>query len=130
MGTGVGVVMWLLLHRLETAWYLAIVTFLFLAGIWLCGAARRGLRNHDHPSIVWDEIVGYLVTMIGAPAGWPWIVAGFVLFRFFDIAKPWPVGLADRRLTGGFGIMLDDLLAGLYAFALLQIARTTLPGIA
>jgi len=130
MGTGVGVVVWLLLRGLETSWYLAIVTVLFVGGIWLCGAASRGLRTHDHPAIVWDEIVGYLVTMTAAPAGWPWMLAGFLLFRLFDIAKPWPIGLVDRRVTGGLGIMLDDLLAGIYAFALLQAARAILPGAA
>jgi phosphatidylglycerophosphatase A len=75
---------------------------------------------HDHPGIVWDEIVGYLVTMALAPAGWLWIVIGFVLFRLFDIVKPWPIRWLDKHVHGGFGIMLDDLLAGLFAAAVLQ----------
>jgi phosphatidylglycerophosphatase A len=76
---------------------------------------------HDHSGIVWDEIVGYLVTMYLAPSGWEWIIIGFLLFRFFDIAKPWPIGLADRKLKGGFGIMVDDVIAGIFAFAVMQL---------
>ena len=59
-----------------------------------------------------DEEAGYLLTMLSAPAGWVWIVAGFALFRLFDIWKPWPIGWLDRHVGGGFGIMLDDLAAG------------------
>jgi phosphatidylglycerophosphatase A len=70
---------------------------------------------------VWDEFAGYFITMIAAPAGWQWIVIGFVLFRFFDILKPWPISLADKKLKGGFGIMFDDILAGLAALACMQI---------
>jgi phosphatidylglycerophosphatase A len=70
---------------------------------------------------VWDEIVGYLITMAAAPSGWLWIVLGFVLFRLFDILKPWPVSLADKKLHGGFGVMLDDVIAGLYALLVLQL---------
>jgi phosphatidylglycerophosphatase A len=76
---------------------------------------------HDHSSIVWDEIVGYLVTMIMSPTGWYWMVLGFILFRLFDICKPWPVSWADKRVAGGLGIMLDDLIAAIYALLLLQI---------
>ena len=74
----------------------------------------------DSPGIVWDELAGYLLTMVGAPAGWHWIVAGFLLFRLFDIWKPWPIGWLDRRVGGGLGIILDDLLAGLFAALCLQ----------
>ena len=76
---------------------------------------------HDHGGIVWDEIVGYWVTMIAAPTGWLWVLVGFVLFRLFDIFKPWPIAKADKTVSGGFGIMLDDLLAGIYASIGLQI---------
>ena len=72
--------------------------------------------------MVWDEYVGVWITLLAAPAGWPWMLAGLVLFRIFDIAKPWPVSWADRKLHGGFGAMLDDALAGLYALAVLQLA--------
>lgn len=95
--------------------YLAFVLVAFVAGIWLCQRAVDWLKQEDPSSVVWDEIVGYLVTMIAAPSGWLWMVAGFVLFRFFDILKPWPVSLADKNLHGGFGIMLDDVVAGVYS---------------
>jgi len=90
-----------------------------LVGIPLCGASARRLGVHDHPGIVWDEIAGYLITMLAVPATWQWLIAGFVLFRFFDILKPWPIREADHSLTGGLGIMLDDVIAGLFAGAIL-----------
>jgi len=121
-GTAVGVLLWIPLGPLPPEWYLAAVAAVVLAGIPLCGAAARRLGAHDHPAIVWDEIAGYLVTMTAAPPGWPWAVAGFALFRAFDVLKPWPVRTVDRRVAGGLGIMLDDLLAGLYALAALQLA--------
>jgi phosphatidylglycerophosphatase A len=97
--------------------YLAVVALLFLVGIPICAHTANRLGVHDHPGIVWDEIVGYLVTMAFAPAGWLWVAAGFVLFRLFDIVKPWPIRWCDRKVHGGFGIMLDDLLAGVFAAA-------------
>ncbi len=101
--------------------YAAVVLALAAAGVWLCGVAERELGTHDHPSVVWDEIVGYLVTMWLAPPGWGWVVIGFVLFRLFDIWKPFPIGALERRVRGGLGTMLDDILAGLYGFAVLQL---------
>lgn len=97
-----------------------------LLGIWICGRSAEKLGVHDHPGIVWDEIAGYLVTMIAAPAGWVWIVVGFCLFRLFDIWKPWPIKKIDRGVESGFGIMLDDIIAGFFAFALLQLLATML----
>ena len=92
----------------------------FIAGIGICAHAARRLGVHDHQGIVWDEIVGYLVTMTAAPGGWEWLAGGFILFRLFDIAKPWPIRWLDRQVHGGLGIMLDDLLAGVFAAAILQ----------
>jgi len=100
--------------------YLAVVLAVSVIGIWLCHVTSRDLGVHDHSGIVWDEIAGYLITMIAAPPGWQWMLVGFVLFRFFDILKPWPIGWVDRRVHGGLGIMLDDVLAALYAWAILQ----------
>jgi phosphatidylglycerophosphatase A len=93
----------------------------FAIGVWLCHGTARDLGLADHPGIVWDEIVGYLITMTAAPAGWTWIVLGFVLFRLFDIWKPWPISWLDRNIKGGLGIMLDDALAGTYACLVLQL---------
>lgn len=95
----------------------AAVAALFAAGVWICGASARRLGVHDHPSIVFDEIVGVLATSLvltGRPA---WLLAVFALFRLFDIVKPWPVRDLDHRLQGGLGIMLDDLMAAVYAAA-------------
>jgi phosphatidylglycerophosphatase A len=115
------VILYLILYKLAWFYYLALVILLFLIGIWICGVTARALNVHDHPSIVWDEIVGYLVTMIFAPAGWGWILLGFVLFRIFDIFKPWPINLLDKHLKGGIGIMIDDLVAGIFSLTLLQL---------
>jgi phosphatidylglycerophosphatase A len=120
-GTLAAIPVYLLLQDLTPLVYVAVVSVAFIAGIPLCAWTARRLGVHDHPAIVWDEIVGYLVTMVAAPAGWQWIVAGFVLFRLFDIAKPWPISWLDRRVTGGLGIMLDDLVAGIFAAAVLQL---------
>ena len=119
-GTLAAVPLYLLLRDLPLAGYLAVIALLFLAGLPVCAHAARQLGVHDHPAIVWDEIVGYLVTMIAAPPGLVWIIAGFMLFRCFDILKPWPIRWCDRRVPGGFGIMLDDLLAGVFSAGLLQ----------
>lgn len=121
-GTVLGVFIYLALAPLALPYYIAVCGILFLAGIWICGKTSRDLAVHDHGGIVFDEIVGFLVAMIALPPDWPWILAGFLLFRVLDIVKPWPIGWLDRRVRGGFGIMLDDLLAGLAAWALLQLA--------
>jgi phosphatidylglycerophosphatase A len=119
-GTVVAIPVFLLLQPLALTYYLALVLLLFVAGIAICAHAAQRLGVHDHPGIVWDEIVGYLVTMAFAPAGWQWVAAGFVLFRLFDIVKPWPIRWCDREVHGGFGIMLDDLVAGVFAATVLQ----------
>ncbi|HHM05879.1 MAG TPA: phosphatidylglycerophosphatase A [Gammaproteobacteria bacterium] len=95
--------------------YLLVVAVALVVGIYLCGETARRLGVHDHPAIVWDEMVGLWITLAPAPAGGLWWLLGFGLFRLFDIWKPWPIGAIDRRLQGGLGIMLDDVLAGLYA---------------
>jgi phosphatidylglycerophosphatase A len=121
-GTVMAVPLYLLLQGLSLPLYLGITSLLFLSGVWICQKVADDLGVHDHPAIVWDEIVGYLVTMSFAPHGWQWVLAGFILFRLFDIWKPWPVNVADRNLGNGFGIMFDDLLAGVMAAMVLQLA--------
>ncbi len=121
MGTVVGLLLYLPLSFLDLLPYLLMVAIISLAGIWLCGVTARDLGAHDHPGIVWDEIAGYLITMVGAPGGWQWMVLGFALFRLFDIWKPWPIRPIDRRVGGGGGIMLDDLVAGVYAALAMQL---------
>ena len=121
-GTLLGIAVYLVLSSFSPTIYALCVAGLFLAGCWACEQTSAVLGAPDHPGIVIDEIVGYLVTMLFVPLAWYWVLAGFFLFRVFDIWKPWPVSLADRRVTGGFGIMLDDLLAALYALLCLHAA--------
>ena len=101
--------------------YLILTIIAFLAGIFICGKVSRDLGVHDHSGIVWDEVVGYLLTMFLVPLHWVWILIGFALFRLFDIWKPYPIKWVDKRVEGGLGIMLDDVLAAVPAFFILQI---------
>ncbi len=103
---------------------LAIALFASALGVYICGESARRLGTHDHPAIVWDEISGYMITMLPVPPSWPWLLAGFVLFRLFDILKPWPIREADHSLRGGLGIMLDDVLAGIFAGLILLALNT------
>jgi phosphatidylglycerophosphatase A len=121
-GTLIAVPLYLLLCPLPPGWYLGLLVLMLMAGIWACGKTERELATPDPAPIVWDEIVGFLLAMTAAPPGWPWILAGFVLFRFFDILKPWPIRVLDQRVEGGLGIMLDDLLAGAMTWVILQSA--------
>ncbi len=114
-GTLLAVPLYWLLKELPLITYVVILGAGFILGVGLCDYAARRLGVPDHRAIVWDEIIGFGITMIGAPAGWPWVAAGFVLFRCFDITKPWPVGWLDRKVKGGLGVMLDDVMAGVYA---------------
>jgi phosphatidylglycerophosphatase A len=123
MGTIVAIPIVWFLSQLSLICYLCIVVMFSVAGIFLCGASAKRLNVHDHSGIVWDEIVGYAITMIALPHDWKYFLAGFVLFRVFDITKPWPIREADHRLKGGLGIMLDDVMAGLVSCALLHMTR-------
>lgn len=130
VGTLVGIPFYLLAVQLPWAAYALVLLGLFLAGVWICDRAARDAGVHDHPAIVWDEVVGYMVTMLLMPPQWYWVVGGFLAFRFFDVLKPWPIRWVDRRVAGGFGIMVDDVLAGLFAAAVLQLVRAlTLPAV-
>jgi len=106
--------------------HLGFAIFAALFGIYVCGESARRLNVHDHPGIVWDEITGFALTMLTVPASFYWIVAGFTLFRVLDIWKPWPIREADHSLRGGLGIMLDDILAGIFAAAILFALRLIL----
>lgn len=121
-GTLMGMALYLLLPAMHWPWYLLFLLAATLVGIWICDKTARDIGVHDHGGIVWDEFVGYWITMFMAPAGWMWIVAGFALFRFFDIVKPWPIRWLDQHVKGGFGVMIDDVLAGVMALICLQAA--------
>ena len=121
-GTLVAVLLWPLLAELPLSIYLAIVAVVSVTGFYLCGKTASDLGVHDHPGIVWDEIAGFWLAMTAIPVTWYWMLLGFILFRLFDIWKPWPIGWFDRQVDGGVGIMLDDLIAGLFAWVLLFLA--------
>ncbi|MEH6589908.1 MAG: phosphatidylglycerophosphatase A [Halioglobus sp.] len=122
-GTVLAVPLYFLVAGLSLPMYSVFILVTALLGIWFCDAASRELGVHDHPGIVWDEFVGYWITMWALPVTWEWALAGFVAFRIFDIAKPWPIGWLDKRVKGGFGIMVDDVLAGVIACGLLHLVR-------
>jgi len=120
-GTVVGVILYLPLSQLALPWYLAVVVVGAIAGIYICGKTSRDWGVHDHGAIVWDEIIGYWITMIAIPVTWYWILVGFLLFRLFDIWKPWPISVLDKRVGGGTGIMVDDILAGIISWVILML---------
>ncbi len=120
MGTLAAIPIWYLFADWSMPAYLALLVVATLIGIWLCGKTSRDLGVHDHGGIVWDEFVGLWITFIALPSGWGWILLGFVLFRAFDIIKPWPINWVDKRVSGGWGIMLDDLIAGFMALVIVQ----------
>ncbi|MCG9753660.1 phosphatidylglycerophosphatase A [Shewanella insulae] len=119
-GTLAAVPLYLLMAGLPLGWYLGLTLVSVLAGFYICDKASKDMGVHDHGAIVWDEVAGLLITLIAAPAGWLWVVVGFALFRFFDILKPWPIKVLDAKVHGGIGIMIDDVLAGVFAFLCLQ----------
>jgi phosphatidylglycerophosphatase A len=114
-GTLAALPLYLALAQLPLWAYSAIVLLAALLGVWLCERSSRALDVHDHPGIVWDEFVGLWIALWAVPAEPLWVVLGFLAFRFFDIAKPWPVGWLDKNTRGGFGIMIDDIVAGVMA---------------
>ena len=122
-GTLAAVPLYLLVAHWSLPYYTGFIVVAALLGIWICGEASRQLGVHDHGGIVWDEFVGFWITLWALPVGWQWVVAGFVAFRIFDVLKPWPIGWLDRKIHGGLGIMLDDIIAGLMACAVLHSIR-------
>ena len=119
-GTMAALPIYWLINYLPFITYLMIVFITFIVGIWICHKAADWLEEDDPSSIVWDEITGYLVAMVVAPSNWQWMLIGFVLFRLFDVFKPWPICYVDRRLHGGLGIMFDDVIAGVLASTIMQ----------
>lgn len=119
-GTLAALPIYWLMQDLPLMTYLLITIFAFIVGIWICQQSANWLQKEDPSAVVWDEIVGYLVTMIAAPSGWQWILIGFVLFRLFDIWKPWPISYLDKNLHGGLGIMVDDVVAGIFSLIIMQ----------
>ena len=125
-GTVAAIPFAVILIQLPAPAYWAALAILFLLGVYVCGAASRELGRHDPGNIVWDEMVGYWLTVAMLPATWVWWLAAFLAFRFFDILKPWPISSLDRSVQGGLGIMLDDIVAALYAMAVLAVLQRLL----
>jgi phosphatidylglycerophosphatase A len=120
-GTLVGVLLYFGLKNVGFLPYIILTCLVCVVGTWAAGRAEVLLAKRDSPSIVIDEIAGYLISMFLVPVGWGYIAAGFFLFRVFDVVKPWP--LYDlQEVHGGLGVMLDDIGAGVYTNILLQIA--------
>ena len=125
VGSAVALVPWLALRELEVWIYVLVLIAAFALGVWASSVVIRRIGVEDPSVVVWDEFVGQwiaLLPLVMIPRGWPWIVAGFVMFRVFDVWKPWPASWADRTVKGGFGAMLDDVIAGVYAAIVLAIA--------
>jgi phosphatidylglycerophosphatase A len=125
-GTLAAVPLYLMFSSTLFEWQLLIVVASFFAGIYLCNVTATALGVHDHPAIVWDEFVGFWLTMLALPLlgvslDWLLLLLGFIFFRLFDIIKPWPILWVDQKVHGGFGIMFDDVLAGVYAGLVLSI---------
>lgn len=122
VGSAAAIPLFLLLSPLDWPYFLAAVLLLSALGIWVCSESSRRMGVHDHPGIVWDEVVGMLITLAPIAHGfwrdeitgpiWLWIYAGFLTFRAIDVIKPPPIGWLDRNVHGGLGIMLDDIAAG------------------
>lgn len=123
MGTIAAIPFAILLKTLPVVWFWLFLVAFFLAGIWICETSSRRLGLHDPGGIVWDEMVAYWLTVAFVPVSWPWWLAAFVLFRFFDIVKPWPIRQVEKRFGGGLGIMLDDIFAAAYAMAILAVLQ-------
>jgi phosphatidylglycerophosphatase A len=125
VGSAIAILPWLALRHLDIAIYAVVLAVAFAIGVWSADRVIRVLHIEDPGVVVWDEFVGQwiaLLPLVVTPRGWPWIVAGFVLFRVFDVWKPWPASWADRSVKGGFGTMLDDVIAGVYAAAVLALS--------
>lgn len=111
---------WLLLQDVPLIPYICVLIAGFAFGVYLCEQTSKDLGVHDHGGIVWDEWIGLWITYLALPSGIEWIIIGFALFRFFDIIKPWPIKWLDQKVHGGFGIMIDDVLAGVFALICVQ----------
>ena len=122
VGTLAAVPIALALKALPPMAFWAVLVISFLAGIRFCDVTARRLGRHDPGSIVWDEMVAYWLTVAFVPLHWTWLLAAFLLFRLFDIVKPWPIKQVERRLGGGLGIMADDVIAAVYAMLVLAAA--------
>lgn len=120
-GTLAAIPLYFLIKDFNPYLYCLIVVIAFIGGCRICETICNESGVHDYSGIVWDEVVGFMITLFLVPPGAIWIVVGFLLFRFFDVIKPWPIKQVDAKVSGGFGVMFDDVLAGVYAWICLQL---------
>ena len=120
-GTLVAIPIYWLLSTFSLPVYLSVTFLAFVLGVFVSERVSLDMGVHDFGGIVWDEVVGYLLTMMMMPFSWTWAIVGFFLFRLFDIWKPQPIRYVDQQISGGFGIMLDDVLAAVPAWAVMQL---------
>jgi len=123
-GTLVAIPFAIAMKTMPAAGFWVVLLLMFFVGIEICTRVSRNLGVHDHGGIVWDEIVGYCLSIAFVPLQWQWFLAAFLLFRFFDIYKPWPIRQLDRKVSGGLGIMIDDVVAGIFTIVVLAAAQT------
>ncbi len=121
IGSLVGILVCFLLQDVPFTTYAIVVILTLIAGIYISGEAEKIYQAKDSSHIVIDEIAGIFFTFIYLPKGISFLLAGFVAFRFFDILKPFPIRLIDEKIKGGWGIMFDDVLAGIYASILIRL---------
>ncbi|WP_371377799.1 phosphatidylglycerophosphatase A [Thalassotalea aquiviva] len=121
MGTLVAIPLFYFCSFLSLNAFIVLTLAMSILGVWICEKASNDAGVHDHGAIVWDEIVGYFITMIAIPVSIETLVVGFLLFRLFDIVKPWPISWADRKISGGLGIMVDDIIAGILACTIMHL---------
>jgi len=119
-GTLIGLPLFWLISAFALPTQFVIISALFLIGIYFCDVTGKALGVSDHGGIVWDEIVAMMLVLTFTPIQWQWWIAAFLLFRLFDIWKPYPIRQCDAKIKGGFGVMFDDLLAAIYAIASLK----------
>ncbi|OCQ52871.1 Phosphatidylglycerophosphatase A [Photorhabdus australis subsp. thailandensis] len=122
MGSVASIPFWLLLMQFPEwiCWLAIIVGMLF--GIMICQRTSDDMKVHDHGSIVWDEFIGMWITLMAIPViSWQWVLTGFIVFRIFDMWKPWPIRWFDRYVHGGLGIMLDDIIAAAFSFVIVWL---------
>jgi phosphatidylglycerophosphatase A len=124
IGTLAAIPLWLLLCQLPVSLYWSVIAISAIVGIYICDRASSKLGVHDHSGIVWDEFVGLWIALAFIEPQLNSIIIGFILFRFFDIVKPWPINWLDKRVGNGTGIMIDDIVAGFFAAMLIVIVSS------
>jgi phosphatidylglycerophosphatase A len=122
-GTLAAIPLYIGVHSQSVMAFYVLTLVAIVAGIYLCDRTTKALGVNDHSAIVWDEFAGFFVTMLWVPMSVSTVIAGFFLFRLFDIVKPWPASYVDKKVHSGLGVMMDDVIAGLYASAVLYLVN-------